>query len=369
MAVLKVRFDNILCFNNFEANFLYPKKVVGSSLENEYFYNYPKLRYKKVNILIGPNASGKTSLGKAIWKTMSFINNRESASIRSLISDPTKDAYILMDCAFEYGYFFRFEAKLLNNEETLVRFQEIDMDKNDSYKTIINRLDNTKPFINYIDALETGKQIGWNFNFPSIETGGGNQILSNISENDLAGFLPILEAVLKTFDTSVEKVFISSEQENTYIVKFFNGNTQQIKKGDKISNLSYLSSGTKYAVNIANVLYSIINHENGFYFVDEQFSYVNSDLEIACLTTMANMLDDGEQLFFTTHNTELLALPFPNHTFSFIRKTQLKNKAVITLDDASQYEKRNNVNIKNLYDNDYFNVAPDVSKIFGVNKQ
>lgn len=54
-----------------------------------------------------------------------------------------------------------------------------------------------------------------------------------------------------------------------------------------------------------------------FYFVDEQFSYVNSDLEIACLVTMVNLLDDGEQLF-TTHDTEILSLRYSNLPMPYI---------------------------------------------------
>ena len=51
MAVLKVKFDNIICFNDFEADFTYPKKLVKTPLDNEFLLNYPNIRYKKVNIL------------------------------------------------------------------------------------------------------------------------------------------------------------------------------------------------------------------------------------------------------------------------------------------------------------------------------
>ena len=62
MAVLNVKFDNILCFDNFEANFTYPKKLVKTTLENEYLSNYPNFRYRKLNVIVGSNATGKTSL-------------------------------------------------------------------------------------------------------------------------------------------------------------------------------------------------------------------------------------------------------------------------------------------------------------------
>ena len=140
-----------------------------------------------------------------------------------------------------------------------------------------------------------------------------------------------------------------------------------MKHGEKISGLNYLSSGTKYAINIAGLIYSIKRHNNGFYYADEQFSYVNSDIEIACLTTMLELLGDGEQLFFTTHNAELMNLPLPNHSFSFFKK-EMDDKGLwnTTLLNASMFERRNNVNIKNLYDNDYFDLAPDTQKVFDI---
>ena len=85
MAVLKVKFKNILCFDDFEADFSYPKKLVNSNLENECFNNYPNIRYKKLNIVVGSNATGKTSLGKAIWKTFSFLLKKESNFLLDMI--------------------------------------------------------------------------------------------------------------------------------------------------------------------------------------------------------------------------------------------------------------------------------------------
>ena len=66
MAVLNVELNNIFAFKNFKANFTYPKKLVNTTLEGEFFADYPNLRYRKVNIMIGANATAKTSFGKAI---------------------------------------------------------------------------------------------------------------------------------------------------------------------------------------------------------------------------------------------------------------------------------------------------------------
>jgi len=79
---------------------------------------------------------------------------------------------------------------------------------------------------------------------------------------------------------------------------------------------------------------------------------------------MVNLLDDGEQLFFTSHDTEILSLSFPNHSYNFMKKNEDENgNVVISMINAASLEKRNNVNIKNLYDNDFFGVSPNTDLI------
>ena len=84
------------------------------------------------------------------------------------------------------------------------------------------------------------------------------------------------------------------------------------------------------------------------------------------LNTMISMLGDCEQLFFTTHNSEVLLLPFPLHSFLFLGKKKENGIALINYVCASDVEKRNNVVIKNLYDNDAFDISPDTKEIFEI---
>lgn len=36
MIIMRVKADNILCFNDFDINMSYPKKIVNSPVENEW---------------------------------------------------------------------------------------------------------------------------------------------------------------------------------------------------------------------------------------------------------------------------------------------------------------------------------------------
>ncbi len=366
MAVLRVKFDNILCFNDFETDFTYPKKLVKTPLDNEYLINYPNIRYKKVNIIIGTNSSGKTSLGKAIGYVMYFIRTKEAEVIKSIVSNKDKEAYILIDCAFPNGQFFRFEAKVETDGTVTARYQGIEMDKNDTYLSLVNRLNDELEFGDYINVLENAYSGGWNIALPTSER-GFDIIQCDYSKEEQLEFVSIYEKILKSFDPSIKEVFVSNEQEKTFIVKFYNGNTEAVTNGKKINSLDKMSSGTRNVINIAGIIYAIKKHSNGFYYVDEQFSFVNSDLEIACLATMIECLGDGEQLFFTTHNEEVMNVSLPLHSFSFLRKTKTDNdEFIVELLNASSFEKRNNVSVKNLYDNDYFDISPDTSDVYGV---
>lgn len=367
MAVLKVKFDNIICFNDFEADFTYPKKLVKSPLDFEYFKNYPNIRYKKVNIIVGANSSGKTSLGKAIWQTLRFIYTKEVAPIKELVSDKSKDAYILIDCAFPNGIFFRFEVKVNKKGNALARYQSLPIGKYETYQQLVSQLNDTIPFDDYVKVLQNIKNRGgWKIALPTSEQ-GFEIIKCDYSKAEQYEFVHIYEKLLKAFDPSIKEVFISKEQEKTFIVKFHNGTAEAVTDGKKINSLDKMSSGTKNVINIAGIIYSIKKHKNGFYYIDEQFSFVNSDLEIACLAIMIESLGDGEQLFFTTHNEEVMNISLPLHSFYFLKKTQTEdNQFSIELLNASSFEKRNNVNVKNMYDNDYFDIAPDTSKVYEV---
>ena len=73
MIVLNLELDNLFGFEDFKINFSYPKKVENSSIKDEFLKDRPNFRYKKVNILLGANSTGKTSIGKAMMAIFNFF--------------------------------------------------------------------------------------------------------------------------------------------------------------------------------------------------------------------------------------------------------------------------------------------------------
>ena len=75
MIVLNLTLNGIYGFDDFNINFTYPKKIVNSIIENENLAGRERFRYKKAIILMGANATGKTSLGKALLRIFDYMAN------------------------------------------------------------------------------------------------------------------------------------------------------------------------------------------------------------------------------------------------------------------------------------------------------
>ncbi len=59
MVILNLKLNNVLGFNDFIVNFSYPRKLNRSAIENKNLKDIPSFRYKKLNLFIGSNATGK----------------------------------------------------------------------------------------------------------------------------------------------------------------------------------------------------------------------------------------------------------------------------------------------------------------------
>ena len=53
MIIMDIKVDNIYAFKDFHINMSYPKKIVNSTIENEFLEERTNFRYKKVNIIMG----------------------------------------------------------------------------------------------------------------------------------------------------------------------------------------------------------------------------------------------------------------------------------------------------------------------------
>ena len=76
---------------------------------------------------------------------------------------------------------------------------------------------------------------------------------------------------------------------------------------------------------------------------------------------MVERLGDNEQLIFTTHNTDMLDLNLPKHSFAFLRKEIDDGRYKVSVTFASDILKRNTDSVKCALENDVFGSLPDDS--------
>lgn len=108
-------------------------------------------------------------------------------------------------------------------------------------------------------------------------------------------------------------------------------------------------------------LASMVAKEGSFYYCDEHFSYIQSDIEKRIFGIMLNQLSNDEQLIFTTHNTDMLDLNLPKHSYIFLRKQLENNDYKVSAISASDVLKRNTDSLRNAVENDVFSSLPQDS--------
>ena len=140
-------------------------------------------------------------------------------------------------------------------------------------------------------------------------------------------------------------------------------NRSVIIKEGKITDVDMLSSGTKAGLDISYIIASLICDKHDLYYCDELFSFVNSDVEKACLSIIIDKLTERKQLFFTTHNTDILDMQLPKHSFSFLKKDADDIEMPIKCVNAADYLKRNTDSLKHAVENDLFSSVPDLGRI------
>ena len=363
MIIMRVKADNMLCFNNFDINMSYPKKIVNSPVANEYLTERTNFRYKKVNILMGGNATGKTSLGRLLMMFMNYFKDGAQARFSDMITDYSKSAYLSVDFVTKDLRLFRFEFAAgpgkdngYDDSNVDISIKSVRINKMDSYETCEERLDN-----NIKCKYETYNQIdteGWNFTFPRDITGNTPYALIGKSSR----YLTVLEKVLKTLDPAIRGVDALKDVDNSFVIRFDNRDT--IIQDGVIANEAILSSGTKAGIDIAYIIASSICNMHDFYYCDEIFSFVNSDLEKACLSVIIEKLGDDRQLFYTTHNSDILDMDLPKHSYTFLKKEVREDSVDICCVYASDYLKKAEDSMKNAVENDLFCIAPELNELY-----
>lgn len=367
MVILDVCLDNFYAFKNFHKNLTYPKKIVGSCIKDEHLAGRPNFRYKKVNIIMGANASGKTTFGHVLRSIFNFIAKKNHEMITDIICDRSKEAFFSIDMAFSSNIFYRIICTIspcagerYAVEDVKVEVRKEKITSKDSYESCVKRIEAALSSAeeSYIEELEKIEPLDWFFEYPK-----DNERTLLFPDKD-EQFRTVLENILRALDPSIQSVETSRDVEKAYVIRL-QDRAVILQDGERFTT-ELLSSGTKAGVEVAHLISSLIQGRHSFYYCDEKFPYIHSDIEKAILSLMIDCIRPNSQLFFTTHNTDILEINLPKHAFTFLRKDINDAEHPITCVDASVFLKRSTDSLKNAVDNDLFSCAPAVDLIYAI---
>lgn len=361
MILMSIYLDNFFQFNKFSLNFSYPKKIVRTPLDDEFLPGHPRFRYKKLVVVMGANATGKTTLGKAVSGIFSFIGTKDPASVARCICDPRRDASFRVEFVTTGGedIFCRVDAVIRGTGKTgypdiRTRVMSVPVKPDDTYESCRDHV-----------AAEGGEAVaegpGDAMDLDAVKDFGrffictdGGPVAPPQPVVQSPAYAKALKAILQTEDPSIIDVVQSDG--NGYLVKA--GSNELVIKDGRVIGPDVLSSGTKEGIGIAAILASMRMHLYDFYYCDGCCSHAHSDLESGILALMVGLLGEKRQLFFTTRNSDVLDMDLPKHTFLFLRKGKNKEISAIAADKVL---KRNTDVLRNAVENDVFLASPDLT--------
>lgn len=403
MIVLKMEIDNLYMFRDFKIDFTYPREIKKTILQSERVQHAPKIRYKKLNIMMGGNASGKTTLGKLLC---SFQNYLRGHSGDFFFKKYKKDDNSTLKILFvENEYLFKMEISFDNNtvqeklkavklrksynlekhlellnkqKEECVEFS-IFLDQKDvpilsqilkrhfigttemcAYTSFLDIPESQQNYITYFSYY-----LSFYFRFASF-TDRSFQPGEIVTDESL----PMVQKLLMMIDNSIAEVRratsdnvekTESTEENGYYIIFTNGDRVYIdQETPRMIKDNRLSQGTIEAMEISYIINNI-NKYRGTIYLDEQMAYMHTELSNALILMLVNSVNklDDVQLFITSHNENILNLNVPNHSFTFLKNEKNKVRVI----NPEKTLQKNDRSLLEYVQNNYFDSYPDLEDL------
>lgn len=362
MIITHLYIDNLYTFLDATLDLTYPRQLTNSSIDNQCLPNRAKFLVKRVCVLSGANASGKTSLGRLLF------------SFQSLLAKPTVLVYELGKCRYDKTkpMTLSVEFVTLTDEPVLhsltlkddkFSYQNSRIAKNDTVYLARKKLKQSKPYaldwFGLEELITPYLNQGWYYLFSenADEHSGFDEMNLNVA---------VMKAILQTFDGSISDVLLSQDDKgvNGFSIHFDNNDVVLVDKHRQATGLNRLSRGTYDAIKVAHMVSwlmsdALTDKGSSIYFLDEKMAFSHSELEQAILNLMIEKLPHHAQLFYTTHNHDILEMNLPVHNYVFL----VKQKGTSQFLQPETIFKKNDRKLLSYVKNNLFKVLPDTSKI------
>ena len=385
MIFLSVYFDNVYMFRDFYLDFTMARKSSHFLANHDALFDGSKIYVRKKLLILGTNASGKTTFGRILCAIQNYLVGREMGTQINPLEkryDPTRPGMFQVDFAIgEYAYRMRcvydeqgvkteslkevkifpsYTNKILRERLESANFvTEYERPTNAPVSTILGKIGMVSSLLlkqeneTYLTKFREGIQFSYVF----------SDFASTQSSLHLQESVERLNHILPKIDNSVGRIVALKSDDSklishSYVIVFKNGQQMTIPDGDlNRADRTRLSHGTYEALQFLDFLTNVKNNPEMMAFIDEQLAHLHTELE-AYLIMKALLVQRNGQIFCTTHNPELLDLNIsPQMVLLFRRTEEGFNEALYVSDRI----KKNDRGFKGYYDNDFFGVLPDYS--------
>ena len=363
MKILKISIKGLPHFqHDLNIDFVAQQRVADDDREQlsnifSNIYTNPAISF------IGINASGKTTILKAISFVIELLNNKPVNNISSneIIDDIDSSQKVTFSVYFYHeGIVYKLKTNIGKKENMTDGSTKFVILDETLWSKAVHRIKTKKSLYNFRDSdLKTERNNNEEYLMEdvSIIVALNKKQDANISLYDMSEFtdhnmLNVLgrypKELLTFLDPSIEYLVCQPNEKKVDIkLKFYGKN--EISLSSLLELNKYLSSGTIKGLSVfMGAVFAFI--EGGYLLVDELENHFNKEI----VATLIRFFMDkkinkkGATLVFSTHYSELLDEFERNDSIYIVR-----NREGITADNLSNILKRNDIKKSEIYDSDF----------------
>lgn len=363
MRLLKICMQNMPRFKeNIDIDFITKQRVAEDDQE-KLFHVFSNVYTNQAISFIGINASGKTTILKAVSFVINLLNNESLNNIKSneILNDLSENENVKITSFFyNENSVYKLETVItkrinaVDNREKLVITDEKLWEKNAS------RVKTKKSLFDFKDVdvkIERNQKEQFLLDDVSVMIALNKEKQSNFPLRDMLiwtnhNMLNVLgkfpKELLTFLDPSIEYFKCDVDKKSADIrLKFYGSEEIILNRPSEIER--YLSSGTIKGINVfMNALLCFV--EGGYLIVDELENHFNEEI-VATLVRFfmnPNVNKTGATLIYSTHYSELLD-EFERNDCIYI----VRNRGGIYAENLSLILKRNDIKKSEAYESGY----------------
>lgn len=381
MVILKIACDNMYMFKDFSIDFTYKRQVKHSLSASDALFDGSKIKVRKNIVIMGGNATGKTTFGKLMCIIANYIYrgqvNGEFFNLLDIPFDKGKKSKFSVEFYCKGKVYF-LEVEFMGYDLVYEKLRCCDVYKTYNIDTLRKKLALGREISSYECDANTQSisdtvlisQFFFHTSDEALEIKNGFAFRFQMTEVNIHSFkefstpneIGLLNEFLPKIDNSVTGVGAlldeSGKPTDSYQIKFRNGSYLVVPDGDLSKCGNRLSYGTHEAIVFFNVLLEIQKIREGCFYIDEKLAHIHSELEGYLIRKAFIVKPSASQVFFTTHNIDIFQINIPANAFIFFKRNEHGfNEAIF----PSEIMNKNDRNLSTYYENDYFGVLPDYS--------